>query len=411
MQASLPLFGSIFTNGLSMLAAGILIMALPWAYLSAGGSATGAGFMAAALHFPLALGLLLGGRLVDAYGPRPVLMATNFATLLLAAAGAALAYYSPSWIVVVLCALANLAGAPGGVAQDSRVPELARLARMPLERANGLRDIAGNIGQLGGPAGGVLLVESAGVPGALGVAAALLAVIALVDAWLFPAFRQRKRAATSASAKRKAAGQGGFSLLWRDSALRTVAGLGVLLVSVFFSLDEVLAPNLAVSSGMGGNALAMFLATVGMCALAGTGLFTLYGNRLKGRLVLLAGIFLAAAGFVVLSVAPPQWGFHLAPVLIGFGIGPLWPTVVTFIHRRVPVSQRGGVIGGLAGVALMAQPVAALVAGPAVDVMGAQGLLWLVTGLVVTVALAAPALPGLHALNAGTHKARRKNHE
>ena len=378
-----PLFGSMATAGLSTMAAGIAIMSLPWSYLSAGGSPAWAGVMAATLHLPVAVGLALGGRLSDRLGPRRILIFTDAACLALVAASLAAIAIFPAmpWLVAAIVAAANLVSSPGNVAQSSRVPEMARLARMPLERANGLQEIVVQTGQVLGPAAGVLLVEAGGLHAALLAAAVLLSIVLIVDAALFPKFVARLRIAKSGRAPTAT------TLLFRDAFLRTVIVVGVFLVAIFNSLDEVLAPNLALASGVGGNALAAFLFISGASALASAALFTYLGHRLHPMRVFIGGVWLAAGGFILLAFLPPSIAFLAAPLFIGGGVGPLWPIVVTWIQRTIPQSARGEAIGILSGCVLLAQPLAALVAGPAVGRFGTDALLFSITGLVIARAI------------------------
>ena len=64
------------------------------------------------------------------------------------------------WPVVGMLALSNLAAAPGIVAQSARMPEIARLAGIPLPAANAWSDVAMGISYVAGPATAVLLVET-----------------------------------------------------------------------------------------------------------------------------------------------------------------------------------------------------------------------------------------------------------
>ena len=403
LHSALPLYGSVVTTGLGMLATGIIVMAVPWAFLSGGGNPVGAGIMAALLHLPLALGFAVGGHFVDRLGPRKVLLTTDFASALSTIGAAAVVIIvGEPWLVLALLILSNLAGAPGAVAQDTRIPELAQLARVPLERANAVRDISGNLGQVGGPAGGVALVEIIGLGHTLALAAAILVAIWVIDWLTFPHF---PAAPHDQPAPHPLCG---LLSIMRDSGLRTITGLGILMVAVFQSLDEVLAPNLALRSGQGGLGLAGFLAISALSALAGAVLYAIWGVRFAPRRVFLAGIACSAVGFTLLALLPSIWGFHIAPLWIGLGIGPLWPIVLTAIQQRVSLERRGAVIGALSAVVLLAQPASALLAAPCVVWLGPQGL---TNGLAVVlgcVALAAPWLPGLRSMlpDAFAHRQR-----
>jgi len=386
----------MLTSGLSLGTVGAVTAALVWSHLSAGGSPAVAGVIAAALGAPIAIGVLAGGALVDRLGARGVLLVTNGLCALALLAACALLWLAPDRIVLVVaaCALANLAGAPGGVAQDARVPELARLARVPAARANALRDVAAQVGQVGGPALGVLLVEASGLPLALAAAAAAASAAVIIDALLFPRFRiARAERGTSAPG-------GAVGALLADPTLRMVAVAGVLLVGVFSTLDELLAPALALATGRGGDALAGFLVLAGSSALVSAGTLAVLGPPRAPQRLLIAGLAACAAGLLALGLAPATLGFSLAPVLLGLGIGPIWPIVLTAVQRRVPTAARGTAIGLLAGASLAAQPAAALASGVAVASAGPQGVALVLAGAVGLLALAAGLSPALRDLGA-----------
>ncbi|OYQ37813.1 hypothetical protein CHU95_00440 [Niveispirillum lacus] len=382
-----PLLASLLTSGLSALVAGLLSMTVPWALLSAGQSASVAGTAAFALQLPVALGMLLGGQLVDRVGRRRVLMLSNLLTAMLTGVAALLAMgvgtdrLTVVAGIIALLAAANFCGQPGTLAQDARIPELARLAALPLERANGLRKIVMSLGMMGGPAAAVLLVAVIGLVWTLVIAAELSVVIALVDAACFPAFRAKPRGD---------AGQTARPIL-RDPLLGSVAAIGALLVAIFTAMDEIVAPNLVIASGMGAGDLALFLSIAGASVMLANLLFALLGPAL-GRSISHRGLFIGGvgvmwAGTLLLATLPPALALVVGPVLIGLGVGPLWPLVVTAIHRQVAPQDRGRVIGTLSAAVILAQPVAALAAGPAVDILGAGAITWLIA-LLVGVALA-----------------------
>ncbi len=366
-------------------------MSVVWSIIAGGHGTTWAGVASFAIQLPVAAGLAIGGTLADRLGSRTVLLGSNLASLgAITAVGALSVLGTPSLpTIVVLLALSGFLGAPGSIAQDARVPDLALMAGLPLERANGLRDIASNVAMATGPAMGVLLVEMGGLMASLGVATAILAVVAIIDTAVFPAF---------AIAPRETGGTSGFRILAQDRTLVAIAAIGVGMVAAFTSLDEIVAPSLATASGVGGGALAGFLAVSGASALAGGLLYAAVGHRLPPHPTLVAGIATTAAGFVLLAALPTGVAFVLAPALIGLGVGPLQPLVTTALQRRVPAAVRATVLGAFAAAILAVQPFAALGAGPAVDLFGAGAVAWAIAGLACAALLAAGFAPALRAL-------------
>lgn len=397
-QRSIPLFSSLATAGLSMAVVGILGMAMPWTLLTHGISPMWVGIVGFLIQIPVAIGMYAGGFFSERHGARRVLLVSDTTAALLAVVASGIAFVFPDVTlipiagVVAMLALSNFCGAPGSIVQDSSVPELARLARMPLARANGLRDIAINLGMIGGPASGVLLVDIVGLKGALAVATGLLAVITVIDGLCFPSLRLRTRAADAVPIRP-------FHRLVSDKLLLAVTIIGVALLSVFFSLDEVLAPVLVLEQNLDAESLSLFLLLTAAASLTGAAGFTVFGPRLPKALVMRCGLIMVSAGLISLALFPLRDVLIATPILIGLGTGPLWPIVITAIHLRLPTAERAPVIGALASIVLLAPPVAALCSGPAIALFGSDAVVWSLAALAGSVAIASFTLFDLSALD------------
>src|SRR3954468_1811368 len=70
-------------EGISLLGDQFYMIALPWLVLQLTGSALALGTVMALASIPRALFLLVGGALVDRFSPRSVMLASNFARLVL----------------------------------------------------------------------------------------------------------------------------------------------------------------------------------------------------------------------------------------------------------------------------------------------------------------------------------------
>lgn len=396
IKSKSPFWASVATGAGSTFVSGIVTMAVTWSLLSGGVSATYAGFAAACLALPVSIGMFVGGRLIDRFGARPVLLTSNLLTLGSALAAMLVVTMRPEAlaVIVALLAVSNGLGAPGLIAQDARLPQLARISGLRLERANGFRDLANQLGMIGGPALGVLAVEFRGLAGALGIAVALLTIIAIIDAWFFPGFLEARKSGVTSSAEANP-----LKRIWGDRTLSAVVLLALPLVAIFTSLDEILAPTLALSAGLGGMVLTIFLALTGVAAFTSAAAFAMAGHRLAKRKIVIGGVAVSAMGFIALAAIPAREAFFVAPVLIGCGVGPLWPVLLTAIQSRVPRAELGGVIGTLSAVALLAQPVSSLATGPAVAAFGAETVALVIAVIAGGLALLAPILAGLRELD------------
>lgn len=359
-----PLLGSFVTNGLGMFAAGLMIGAFPWFWFSNGGSATTAGFIAAIFHAGVAFGLFSGGMLIDRLGPRPVLLSTDLASA--AAFGVACASFMVTqgniWPTIGLVAFGLMLGAPGNVAQDSRIPVLARMANMPLGRANGLRDLTSQLGQVIGPITGVLLVELTGLAGVLFLVSVILVTVFLVDFVLFPAFR-RPEVETSH-------GRSNLSgYIARSSGLKAITILATIVISALNAINDLIGPSLALLHKVGATGLSMFFAMLGAGLVIAMLSYTAVGYRYNGHKLLLGGLATAALGLLSISV-PSVYGYYAGALVLGLGLGPLWAIVLGSVQRTVPLTLRAGVIGLLGGVVLIVQPLASASVGALVDTVG-----------------------------------------
>src|SRR3954465_8151293 len=70
-------------EGISLLGDQFYLIALPWLVLQITGSALALGTLMALASIPRALFMLVGGALVDRFSPRAVMVASNFARLVL----------------------------------------------------------------------------------------------------------------------------------------------------------------------------------------------------------------------------------------------------------------------------------------------------------------------------------------
>lgn len=135
-------------------------IAIPLIVLNQGYSAAEVGLSSAAASLPIVIGALAGGSFADRIGYRTTSVISDAAsgvTVLVLGLLAQL-HMLPLWALLALVFLSNLMDAPGSGARASQIPDLTRLADVPLTRSTGIRSTLGRLAtMLGSAAAGVVV--------------------------------------------------------------------------------------------------------------------------------------------------------------------------------------------------------------------------------------------------------------
>jgi predicted MFS family arabinose efflux permease len=370
-------------QAVSLLGDGMVNVALAFAVLSVGGSASGIGAVLAARTVPTLAFLLAGGVVADRVPRRAVMLAADLArvlgqgtiAVLLLTGGAAV------WSLAALSAVSGLASAFFDPASTGLLPSVVAPER--LQQANALRGLAMAGGAVAGPALAGLLVAGAGAGWALAADAATFAVSAACLARLPVPPGDRLEA-------------GGF---WRDLregwrvfvrrdwlwSIVVSASLG----NALFGAYGVLGPVVAHRSLGGAAAWALISAALGAGSFVG-GLVALRIRPARPLLVGTVAVALLALPLACLAARVPA-GFTAAGALVG-GLGlmvfnSLWETT---LQRHVPPAALSRVSAYDWFGSLALTPVGYALWGPVAAAIGLSDALWLAA--VLQVATVAPLL-------------------
>lgn len=369
-----PLFGSLIAGGFSALGNAVALVAMPWFVLELTDSPAQTGLAAAAGAVPLVAGVLFGGSLIERFGPRRVAVCGDLvsaATVALVPLLHALGGLSLPLLLLLIAAGAALDG-PTKVAADSRRPELARLARMPLERATSLDEMLASLAVLAGPALAGVAIATLGMAATLYLTAACSLVAAVLDAWSLPGARRRRIHVDHAGWRGAVAG---LRFVLAQPLLRLLVLLATAFVAVFGAIESVVMPALYRAQGRAALELGLFLSAAGGASALAALLYALNAHRLRRRQVFLCGCGLLAVAAGVLALQPsPAW-LIAAGALAGFGAGPLAPIENAALMRRAPAALRSHALGAAAALSLASLPLAMIAAGAAVEGFGATPLL------------------------------------
>lgn len=368
-------------------------IALAFAVLELGGSATEVGLVLAARALPLVACLLIGGVVADRTSRRAVLVVADLVRLggqgLLAAL---LITGEPDLVAVGL--LAGLTGAATGFAAPATtglLPEMVSAAE--LQEANGLRATAFSAGELGGPLLAGLLVAAAGPGWALGVDALTFAA----SAGLLLGLRLPPSAERAASP---------FVADLRDGwgAFRSRRWLWIFVVwfafsNMLFGAWKVLGPVVA-DRDLGGAAVwGALVAAMGVGAVLG-GVVALRARPGRPMLV-------CAVAETLFCAPPAALAATASPLLIGAGAllagvslmlgNTIWETTV---QRHVPRESLSRVSSYDWFGSLALDPVGLAIWGPVAALIGIDASLWVASALLLAGALALLAVPEIRRLPA-----------
>ena len=384
---------------LSLVGDRVMLVALPFAVLEAGGGLGAVGLVVAAQLLPFLVFALVGGVLSDRGDRRRLLIASDVARLVIQATGGVL-LLSGVATPVSLGVLAALYGTADAFFQPAFTGLLPQTVSHPgqLQPANALRGLSFSVASIAGPAVAGLLIAAFGAGTALLFDAGSFAVSVLFLSRLRPIVADP--AVEEVPPPFLEAMRGGWREIrarrWIRAGLAAIACYHALVLPAVFVLGPV-----SVSRALGGpGAWAAVVVAFGLGAVLGDLLLL----RIRPR----HGLRAAAIGLVVASMQAAVYGsgttlpvMCLLQLLAGIGVTFFWTLWEVSLQEHVPGNalSRVSSFDYLAGAALM--PLGTALAGPIAAAIGAQTTLLGMSALGVLGALAFLSVPEVRALPRG----------
>ncbi|MGF0168608.1 MFS transporter [Streptomyces koyangensis] len=312
----------------------VFFFALGWAAGAHGGMV--AGLVLSAVTLPRVLLLLVGGAVSDRFSARSVLIAGDAAMFVLSLALAAAAYHwgAPPGLLVAAALAVGVADAFYLPASGSMPRRL--VADRQLSRALSLRQIGGQLVNMGGAPLGGLLVGVAGLAGAALVNAATFAATLLVLILVRP-----RRPAPAATRRTGLLGEARDGVrvalahpVLRPGLLLTGAAAGFLLPVV-----SVLLPLLAREERWGVAAAGLVVGAQGAGMAAVTLVVVVRGPLGRPGLLAVSGLGVAGLGLLGLGLAPGAPGAVAAGLVMGVGSGIFAAHIAPLVLAVAPESH------------------------------------------------------------------------
>jgi MFS family permease len=370
-------------------------VAMSWFLLRLTGNSVNLGLMGSCTFLPVLLLSPHSGALVDRVDRRRLLIGTQAALGLIAAAAAAViaSGAAKAWMLFLIAAVTGAVSAPDATARQVYVVDLVGKDRVA--SAIGLYEVILNVSRVAGPALGGALLATVGVAACCAVNAAsyLVPLIVLL----------RYKPAPAADAAGRTAGRpapaavslrAGVSYAWRHGPIRVCLGLAAasgLLFGLGYSLPALATRTFQV----GGGGYGLMMCAFGVGALPGALLAASGRESPAGRRVGWLALATAAA-IGATALAPAFWLAVIGLAVVG--CLSIW--FIAAANTLVQLAAAPGMRGRMMGLWTMALPGTQVVNGPLAgwvtqDAGPREG--FSLSGM----ALAAVALAGWRALTAG----------
>jgi MFS family permease len=383
-----------FGQATSVVGVMFTVVALPFAVLEIGGSATDIGIVEAANLVPLAVFVLVGGVWADRLQRQRVMLAADVLRFFLQVLTAALLISGAAqvWQLALIQVAMGVCEAFFRPASMGLMPEVVSPPR--LQQANALSSLvmSGSI-TLGAVFAGIV-VAAVGPGWGIGIDG----LTYLVSAWFLlrlrpAAFLGRRKEHGAASpgpspggeeaGGAEASSSSGFitDLIagWREFTSHTwlwvmVAGVAVFLFAIEGPI-QVLGPIIARDAYDGARTWGFTSAAMGVGQICG-GLLSLRWRPRRPMLVVAAGMSLAAVPVALLALEAPVWTLYISLAVMGVEWGlydPFWMTCMQRVVAPEMISRVSSYdyLGSLAFF-----PAGLALAGPLADAVGVTTVLW-----------------------------------
>lgn len=375
---------------------GITNLAVPWFVLVTTGSPARTGIAGALVVLANVMSSMLGGAVVDRLGYK---RASIFSDLLSGITVAIIPtlYFADLlqyWHLLALIFAGAVFDAPGSVARTALIPRLARLAKMPLERANSAMQFADQGSRsLIGPLAAGLLIGFTSAASVLYIDAATFALsIIIVGLLVRPLARPKITNGSEdsgATPEREESFfesiRAGFSFTIQDDFLRLILPISLLYNFVISPMVAVVLPVLAKDEFDSASALGLMIAAFGTGSALGTLIYGWKGHRFSRSWTFLVGVTVFAISFWILPLATSVWIGMFATGILGLAIGPTNVLGLTIMQSRVPEEMLGRVLGFVFAIGAALSPLGVFLAGFLIELTGLR-VVMVISAILVTLA-------------------------
>lgn len=348
----------------------MVFIAVPWLALDLTGSATSAGIVVSVAAIP---GLILSpvmGSFIDKFGRRRVAIWVELLTMITSimiplAAG----LWQMSLAMLIAIALLRGVVSPAGpTSRKSLVPDVARVGRMTLDRANSIHEAVFASGFAVGPALAAILIAQIGaistfwVIGFFGLVSGLAAIGIKVN-------ELHEEGDPDENLPFYIYAVQGFKILFQNPSVLILMMAILALALIYLPTEMVLLPA-HYNKIENPETLGMIISAMAFASVFGALFFERIHKYLSFANILRIGILGVPLAMLPMSQLPEPWAMVLFGLVLGGAWGPLMPLLNTVIQTKIPANKRGRVFSLEMTIWSAGPMISTVFAGVAVDNFG-----------------------------------------
>ncbi|MBM7086661.1 MFS transporter [Micromonospora sp. WMMD734] len=345
-KARAPLAVVLSAHGISLTGNAMTYLAVPWFVLDTTGDPTLTGIAAAASFLPIILSMAFGGVLVDRIGHRTAsVLADGVSAVMIGLIPLLHVLDALSFpLLLILVFLGALFDAPGNAAKHALIPTLADRAGIRIERAASALDVVERCARMvGAPlAGG--LIALVGPVNVLIIDAATFVVSALLMLTARVVHQSTDTSRTSYVQGLRA----GFTFLWRDPLLRSIALLLAFTNLLDVAYSAVIIPVYADRVLSGAASAGLLLGTAATAAVVGGITFGAVLHRMpRWPVFVIAFTLIGLPRCIAFALEPGMALLLLVVAATGFCAGMMNPILSVAQFTRIPEQLRARTLGAV----------------------------------------------------------------
>lgn len=361
----------VLSQSISTLGNQVAALAIPWIVLERTGSASQTGLVAFTTGVAAIGGALIGGVLVDRFGPKRVSIVADLlssVTLLLIPLFVFLNFL-PLWLLIFLQFFGTLFDAPGATARDTMVPNVAKEDDLPIIKVGSYQEATQGLAQLVGPLIGGLAITSIGSSNTLVITAFLFVITALIVSRII--LRKHKHTSTGKKFEVINEFKQGLSFIKKDKLILNFTIIGTFFVAIFAPLATVILPSWFNENNLTASSLGIFLAVQAVGLVIGSILFSSISTKVSitfwFNLTNFSGVILY---ILLIAFTPGSIPSLIISFILGLSSAGLFPIINNVYYKKTPESILGRVNGTTSAIVLAVAPLFSLSAGFIVERLG-----------------------------------------